>query len=251
MFSGDLGPSLSAFPTPVSEVIHSSLPWTIGLLLVTTVVSWLIGNIVGGIAGYFSDRKWAKTLASFALVIYPIPYYVLSLTLILFLVYLFPVFPTTGGTTIGVKPSFSLEFIADVIYHASLPGLSLVIAGYGWWFISMRSIVVNIKSEDYVTFCKIVGLKGRRVLFKYVIRNCMLPQITALALSLGSIFTGAMATEVVFGYPGVGSLLYKAVLDGDYNLMTGIISYSILGVATAVLLLDLLYPLVDPRIRYK
>jgi len=139
----------------------------------------------------------------------------------------------------------------DVLYHAFLPGSSLVIVSYGWWFLGMSKMVTTVKSEDYVTFSRLRGIPKKRIFFSYIIRNCLLPQVTGLAIQIGSIFSGAMATEVIFGYPGIGTLLYRGVREGDYNLMLGITSFSIIGVATAVFLLDMLYPLIDPRIRHK
>ncbi|MEM4462384.1 MAG: ABC transporter permease, partial [Candidatus Bathyarchaeia archaeon] len=122
---------------------------------------------------------------------------------------------------------------------------------YGGEFITMRALTINTKTEDYVQFAESLGIPKRRIVLKYVIRNCLLPRVTGLAISLGGIFTGALAMEVIFTYPGLGMLLYNAVLNGDYNLIMGICIYSILGIAFAALLLDLLYPLVDPRIRYR
>jgi len=248
---GDFGPSLANFPTPVSKIIGNSLPWTIGLLSTCTLFSWFITNIIGGFAGYFSDRKWAKLLSAFAVIVTPIPYYIMALLLVILFSYVIPIFPMMGGTSMGIKVSLSLEFILSVLYHSILPALSLIIVSYGGQFITMRALVINTKAEDYVQFAESLGIPKRIIASKYVIRNCLLPRVTGLALSVGEIFTGALAMEVIFAYPGIGTLLQNAVLNGDYNLIMGITTYSIISVAFATLLLDLLYPLVDPRIRYK
>jgi len=251
LFQGDLGPSLAAWPTPVIQIIRNSLPWTIALLSMTTIISWILGNLIGAIVAFYSEKKWAKVLSGFAMVIYPIPYYIMALILVILFTFIFPIFPGFGGVSIGVRPSLSLTFIMDYLYHAFLPALSLVTVGYGWWFLSMRSMAVNTKTEDFVIYAKTTGLSNRKILTKYVLRNTLLPQVTGLSVSLGGIFGGAIITEAIFAYPGIGGMLYTAITTGDFNLMMGIIIYSIIGVATATLIVDLLYPLVDPRIRYK
>jgi len=251
LFTGDLGVSLTEYPTPVSKLIGRSLPWTIGLLLTTILISWVLGNLIGGIAGYFEDAKWSKFLTGFSIVIHNIPYYVLALCLVFLFSYIIPIFPMMGGFSIGIKPSLSLEFILDVLHHAFLPALSMILVSYGSTFITMRALSITTKSEEFVKYAEIMRLDKRTILYRYVIRNSLLPQVTGLAMSIGNIFTGALALEVVFSYPGLGSLLYRAIINSDYSLIMGITTYSIFGVATAALILDFIYPLIDPRIRYK
>ena len=144
---------------------------------------------------------------------------------------------------------YDIRFIASVLLHSILPALSLVLVGIGGWFMGMRSLVSNIVTEDYVTYAELGGVSRGRILRAYVMRNALLPQVTGLAISLGGIFNGAIITEQVFGYPGVGTLLISAVHAGDYSLVLGITTVSILAVSTAVLIVDLLYPLLDPRVR--
>lgn len=248
---GDFGPSLTLFPAPAAEIVHTALPWTLGLLLMATLISWTFGNILGAIAGYFSERKWARALSTLAVVVYPTPYVIMALILVVLLIYLFPFLPFVGGGTITVKPSFTLEFLLDYFRHAFLPAMSLVIVNYGWWFISMKSIVTHTKTEDYVEYGEAVGLSRRKLLLKYVMRNSLLPQVTGLSVALGGIFNGALITEVIFSYPGVGYVLYRSVTSGDFNVMMAVVAYSVIAVATAVLLIDILYPLIDPRIRHR
>jgi len=144
-----------------------------------------------------------------------------------------------------------LEFALIVLYHSVLPALSLVLGGIGAWFLGMKALTSNIISEDYVVYAETAGLKQRKILFGYVMRNAMLPQVTGLALSLGMIFNGALILEVIFTYPGLGLLAFQAIMTTDYALILGITLFSIIGVATAALILDLIYPLFDPRVRYK
>lgn len=248
---GDFGPSFFRFPVPVSKLIADSIPWTVGLLSVSTFLSWLIGNILGGLCGFFYQRKWARVLENIAMIIRPIPYYIFALILLLIFGYFLKIFPIAGGFSIGLVPSFSLRFIIDLIKYAFLPLISMMILGIAVTLQTMRLIVQNILKEDFVLYAKAGGVKERTLLFKYVIRNAMLPQITGLALSMGQIFGGALITEIVFSYPGMGTLLYNAIATGDYNLIMGITAISIIGIATFILIIDLLYPLFDPRIRYR
>jgi len=251
LFKGDFGPSLSQFPTSVTHLISVSLPWTVGLMLVTILISWIAGNILGGLAGYFNHTRWAKALENISMLIRPIPYYIFALILLLIFGYVIPIFPISGGTTVGLRFTWSWDFIVDVVKHAFLPALSMVILGAAGWFQTMRLVVSNIVREDHVLYAKAGGLSEIKIGFKYVIKNAMLPQITGLALSLGQIFSGALITEMVFSYPGIGGLLYNAIISGDYNLIMGITLFSIIGIATATLVIDLLYPLFDPRVRYR
>lgn len=248
---GDFGPSLSYFPNPAISIFYQALPWTIGLLSISTVISWIIGNFLGGIAGYFNERGWAKTLGIFATIVYPIPYYIMALILVIFFTYILRLFPAYGAFSIGISPSLTLDFIINCLYHAFLPAFSLVIVGYGWWFLSMRALVINVKSEDYVAFAEATGISKSKLLYWYIIRNSLLPQVTGLSVSLGGIFSGALMTEAVFSYPGVGYILFESVLNGDFNLMMACVTYSIIAVATATLLIDIIYPLIDPRVRYR
>jgi peptide/nickel transport system permease protein len=251
LFHGDLGRSLSSFPTPVSELIGNSLPWTLGLLLTATIICWIFGNLFGGLSSYYPKNKFFGFVGVFSQAVRPIPYYILALLLLVFFAYLLPIFPIRGAYPMGMRPSMTFQFFRVVLYHSILPALSLAAGGFGAWFIGMKSLTSNIISEDYVVYAETAGLKERKILFGYVLRNAMLPQVTGLALSLGTIFNGAMILEVIFTYPGVGLLAYQAILATDYSLILGITLFSIIGVATTALIIDLLYPLFDPRVRYQ
>jgi peptide/nickel transport system permease protein len=249
LFRGDFGVSFFQFPTPVMELIGTALPWTFGLLLCTTLLSWTIGNIIGGLAGYHSRAAWSRILDTVAMIVRPLPYYIFAFALLLIFGRL-KWFPVAGGTAIGRQAAFTWDYIADVLVHAFLPALSLVVLGGAIWFQTMKLLVQNVKAEDFVRYAKFGGVKERRIVSRYVIRNAMLPQITALGLLLGQIFSGALITEIVFSYPGLGTLLYNAIVTGDYNLIIGITTISIVAITTAILVVDLLYPLVDPRVRH-
>ncbi len=250
LFQGDFGVSFFQFPTPVSQMIRSALPWTLGLLVTTTAIAWILGILLGGLAGYFNRSRWSRILDAGAMIIRPFPYYIFAFILLLLFGYVLQWFPIAGGTDIGRQPSFSWAYISDIVSHAFLPAFSLVLLGTASWFQTMKLIVQNVNSADYVQYAKMGGIKEHRIVSRYVIRNGILPQITALALVLGQIFGGALIVEIVFSYPGIGSLLYNAILTGDYNLIMGITVFSIMAISTAILIIDLIYPLFDPRIRY-
>ena len=245
----DFGPSLSAFPTPVSTLIARALPWTIGLLVTATLITWTLGNLLGGLAGYYQDKRSLKVLAVVAMGLHPVPYYIVAFVLLVMFGYLWPLLPIAGGYGMNIEQGFNATFVLSVLKHSILPALSLMLIGLGGWFLGMRSLVSNIVSEDYVVYAELAGVDRRRILGSYVMRNALVPQVTGLALSLGAIFNGAIITEQVFGYPGVGSLLVSAVYAGDYGLVLGVTTISILGVSAAVLIIDLVYPLLDPRVR--
>jgi peptide/nickel transport system permease protein len=247
---GDFGVSFFQFPTRVNALIKIALPWTLALLLTTTIISWTVGSLVGGLAGYFSRRHWSRALDAVAMVVRPMPYYIFAFALLLLLSYLIRWFPVSGGMSMGVKISFTWPVIKDLARHAFLPALSLVILGGAANFQTMKLIVQNVNSENFVQYAKLGGIREDRIVGQYVIRNAMLPQVTNLALSFGQIFSGALITEIVFSYPGLGSLLYNAIITGDYNLIMGITAFSILAITTAILVIDLLYPLLDPRVRH-
>lgn len=251
LFRGDFGPSFSAFPEPVISLIRRAMPWTIGLLLIATLMAWGLGSILGGLAGSFRRAGWAKALEVFAMTIRPIPYYIMALFLMILFAYVLPIFPLAGGYSVGMKPTFTWSFVADVIHHGMLPALSLVVLGVGTWFLTMRSVTSNVVGEDYVTYAEAAGLPKSKIIFGYTMRNAVLPQITGLAMSLGMIFGGALITETVFSYPGIGTLLYNGIHGGDYNLIMGVAVFSVIGIATAVLVIDLVYPLFDPRVRHR
>ena len=250
LFRGDFGVSFFQFPTSVNKLIGTALPWTLGLLLSTTIISWILGNIIGGLAGYYARKGWSRTLDAVAMVIRPLPYYIFAFALLLLLAWIVRWFPVTGGTSMGALPTFTWAYIKDVLWHAALPALSLTVLGGAVNFQIMKLIVQNVNAESFVQYAKLGGVTEDRIVGKYVIRNALLPQITGLALSLGQIFSGALITEIVYGYPGLGMLLYNSIIRADYNLIMGIVIFSIVGITTAILVVDLTYPLLDPRIRY-
>jgi peptide/nickel transport system permease protein len=248
VFGGNFGPSLSFYPMPVNDLIGQALPWTLFLLLTSTIIAWIIGNLIGLLTGYRSGKVYSKVLEAVAIFVYPIPYYILALVLIILFVYVNPIFPISFN--VQGKP-LTPEFIASAIFNSVLPALSIIIGGFGWWMLSMKALSAGTAEEDYVLFAKLKGVGEPTIMRRYIMRNAILPQITQLALQIGTIFNGALIAEILFGYPGLGTLTYTAVVQSDYNLLMGTISIAIIAVATATLVVDLLYPLFDPRIQFR
>ncbi|EAR53150.1 oligopeptide ABC transporter, permease protein [Oceanicola granulosus HTCC2516] len=246
---GDLGPSLIAFPTPAMELVMRALPWTVGLLTVAIIMAWLLGNILGGLAGYYQNNRPLKAFGIVAIGIQPIPYYIIAFLLVIIFGYLWPVLPISGGFAMAVRPAWSFDFIFSVLHHAILPALSLVLAGIGTWFLGMRALVSNIVTEDYVTYAELGGVNRGTIVMGYVTRNALIPQLTALAMALGGIFSGTIITEQVFSYPGLGTLLIRAVNGGDTGLVLAVSCVSVIAVASAIFIIDLLHPLLDPRVK--
>ena len=249
VLTGDFGPSLSAFPTPVMTIILRAMPWTFGLLVVSTIFAWIVGNTLGALAGYFRDNRFLKVIGMGVMAMQPLPTYIVGLTLVIFLGYLWPILPISGGAQVNLPPALGWTYIRSVLVHGTLPALTLVLVGLGGWFISMRSLVSNIVTDDHVVYAELAGVLPRTIFSQYVARNAMLPQVTGLALNLGHVFSGAVIVEFIFGYPGMGQLLIAGIYAGDYSLVLGVTTIAIISVATAMFLIDILYPLIDPRVK--
>jgi len=186
-----------------------------------------------------------------ALGLYTIPYYILAIILIFLFVYVWGIFPISGGYTPGFPIKFSLPFVLDVIKHSVLPALSIILISLGWWFLSMRSMIVLLQGEDYILLAQAKGLSDRRILWRYAFRNALLPQVSGLAISLAHIVGGSIILEKIFAYPGVGWLLYNAITELDFPTIQGGVLVVIIALTVANFILDLIYPLIDPRIKYK
>jgi peptide/nickel transport system permease protein len=246
----DFGYSLMQYPTTVADIIRGAMPWTIGLLTVSTLIAFTLGTILGALLAWPRAPHAIQYLLPPLFMFSVIPYYLFGLILVYLLAFQFRIFPMSGSSQLGVGTSFSLRFVGDVLYHSILPALSIVLASLGFWALGMRAMMVNTAGEDYMLFAEAKGLKSRRIFFGYAMRNALLPQTTTLALSLGTILSGALLVEVVFNYSGMGSVLFRAVSAFDYFTIYGVVFFIIVGVALATLVLDLIYPLLDPRIRY-
>lgn len=246
----DFGYSLAFYPSRVKTLLSSALPWTICLFGTAILISFLLGSLAGALLSWPKAPKFLQYFLPIFLTLSAVPYYLLGLVLLFLFAFTIRIFPLYGGHSIGIVPSLSFTFILDALRYSVLPGLAIFLSGVGFWSLQMRAIMVIGLEEDYMNFAEAKGLKENRVFFRYAIRNALIPQVTSLAISLGQMISGAILVEVVFGYPGLGTLLLKAVSSFDYNLISGIVFIIILTVAIATFIIDLLYTVLDPRITY-
>jgi peptide/nickel transport system permease protein len=246
----DLGPALINFPTPVHVIVLRALPWTIGLLTLAAVMGWVLGLALGTLAGWKRQSVVAQWLTNFGIALSTVPYYFVALMLLFVFAYRLAWLPSSAAYQASIMPGFSLDFVFSVIRHGTLPALSILLVAAFDWLVSTRMLTVTTLGEDYLTFADAKGLKPRHILVHYVLRNCYLPQITAFGIQLGAIFNGNVLLERIFNYPGLGNLLVQAIGVLDFNTVQGIIALAIFGVLTANLIIDLLLPVLDPRVKY-
>jgi len=248
LFSGDLGLSFAYFPTPVADIIGQSLPWTLVLVGLSTILSFLLGTMLGIWVGW-RRGTWADGLLPVTNFFAAIPYFWIGLLAIALFAVVWPVFPASGGYDGGLIPSATPEFIGSAVYHGILPAVTIIISSMAGWILGMRNMMVTVSSEDYVTVAHAKGLPERKVMVGYAARNAILPNISGFALSLGFIVGGTLVTEMVFTYPGIGYMLYQAVGAKDYPLMQGFFLVITLSVLVANMLADIAYAVLDPRTR--
>jgi len=245
---GDLGLSFTFFPTPVSEVISQSLPWTVCLVGITTMISFLLGTGLGVFAGW-RRGSWVDGLIPATTFLSSIPYFWLGLIAISLFAWPGSFFPSSGGFDSGVVPSWDFAFIGSAVQHSLLPAGTILISSVSGWILSMRNMMVTVSGEDYITVAHAKGLSERRVMTRYAARNALLPNVSGFALALGFIVGGTLLVEIVFSYPGLGYELFQAVGAKDYPLMQGIFLVITLSVLLANFLADVAYLLLDPRTR--
>lgn len=247
----DLGVSLNQFPKSVNELIVEALPWTIGLLLVTTILSFVIGNLLGALAAWPQTPEWLRNVATSFVLLQGVPPVLLAVLLIFFIAFRLNWLPVSGSYSPGLVPDFSLTFILDMLRHQILPALALIFGTVGGWVLSMRGMGVTIQGEDYVLFAEHKGLSNRTIFRHYFLRNALLPQVTGFALALGNIVTSAIVVETLFGIPGIGTVLANAIRSNDFLVIYGIVLFITIAIATLMVLVELLYPLLDPRIQFE
>ncbi|GLZ29205.1 peptide ABC transporter permease [Lentzea sp. NBRC 105346] len=248
LLRGDLGLSFTFFPSPVADVIGTGLPWTVGLVGITTVIGFAIGTAAGTVAGW-RRGSWADALIPITTFLSSIPYFWLGLVAIALLTGPASFFPAGGAYETGLVPGWDWEFVGSVLRHSLLPAVTILISSVSGWILSMRNMMVTVSSEDYVTVAHAKGLSERRVMVAYAARNALLPNVSGFALALGFIVGGTLLVEIVFSYPGLGLQLFQAVGAKDYPLMQGIFLIITLSVLLANLLADVAYLALDPRTR--
>jgi len=248
LFRGDLGTSIAYYPRKVAELVVAYLPWSLGLLIPATLVSWVVGNLLGALAAYRRKTAVDNALLPVFLTLSQTPYYWLAMILLYVLAVTLRIFPLSRGYSQGFVPALTIPFILDMLHHYVLPFSAIVLGAIGGWAIGMRAMVIYELGADYVTYADSLGLPDNKVL-RYVFRNSMLPQVTGLALNLGMILGGSLITELVFSYPGTGYLVFGALRTQDYPMIQGTFILLISTLLLANFIVDLVYAYIDPRIR--
>ena len=247
LFKGDLGLSFNYFPRTVAEVLGEALPWTIMLQLPAIMTGWILGNLLGAIAAYIRGVM-DKTVFPLFLFISSVPAFGMAIILMYVFGITLKVAPTSGGYGFDLIPAFTPQFIASVLQHYQLPFWSIVVITIGGQAIGMRSMSIYELNADYVKYSRFLGVKDK-VIVGYVFRNAMLPQITGLAMAIGAMVGGALVAEIIFSYPGVGTLLLASITGQDYPLISACTLMITVGVLLANLVIEILYGFIDPRIK--
>jgi peptide/nickel transport system permease protein len=253
MFTGNWGVSLGAgsLGTPVSKLIGQGLPWTLGLVGVTTVLAFLLGSLIGTIAAWRRGGIVDSVLPSVFVVTSALPYFVVGLFLILFFTVDRTWLPSSGNYDTSIVAAFSPGFVGSVLKYAILPAATLLITSIGGWVLTMRNNMITTLAEDYIRMGRAKGLSDRKVMYNYAARNAFLPNLSGFAMSIGFVLTGAILIEYIFNYPGLGYQLYNSVKSLDYPLMQALFMLFTVAVLTALLVCDLLTVWLDPRTRAK
>ena len=247
--TGKFGTSLYFYPESVGQVVRAALPWTLGLVGVTTVLAFLLGTGTGIVAAWRRGSAMDSILPPVFVITTAIPYFWIGLMLILVFADKLAWLPASNGFNVTSTPGLNGPFVADVLRHAILPGVALLITTIGTWVLTMRNTMVSTLAEDYVRMARAKGLPGRRIMLDYAARNAILPNLTGFAMSLGFVVGGAILVEYVFNYPGLGFLLLQAVNNEDYPLMQALFLLITVAVLAAILVADLATALFDPRTR--
>jgi peptide/nickel transport system permease protein len=246
-FQGDFGISFSQYPRTVADIIRSSIWWTVCLQFPAIIVGWLIGNTLGALAAYLKGG-FDKVLMPISIFVSNLPAFGMAVILLVIFGIELKWFPTSGGYGFDLIPNFSWAFIWSVITHYQLPFWSIVLIAIGGQAIGMRSMAIYELNADYVKYSRYLGIKDRRIIW-YVFRNAMLPQVTGLALAIGTMVSGALVAEIIFSYPGLGSTILTAVLGQDYPLISATTLIITMMVLIATFVIEILYGFIDPRIK--
>ena len=244
---GNFGTSFSQYPRSVSDIISSSIGWTIALQFPAIITGWILGNLLGALAAYLR-KGWDKVLMPASLFISNVPAFGMAVVLLVIFSVNLKITPIGGGYNFDMIPNLSWSFVKSVIQHYQLPFWSIVLISIGGQAVGMRSMSIYELNADYVKYARFLGIKDSKIV-GYVFRNAMLPQITGLALSIGTMVGGALVAEIVFSYPGLGSTMYSAVTSADYPLISACTLIITIMVLVVTLLLDIVYGFIDPRVK--
>ncbi|MBY0176301.1 MULTISPECIES: ABC transporter permease [Curtobacterium] len=245
----DFGTSYTFYPQPVGDLVGKALPYTLILVGVVTILAFVLGTLIG-VGAAWKRGTWLDSLPTLSgSFMSTFPYFWTALLLLFFLGYVLHWFPTTGAYSATTTPGLSGAFVGDALQHAVLPAVTILVTSLGGWIIGMRNAMINTLGDDYVTFAEANGLRGRTVAIRYAARNAILPNLTGFGLALGGVVGGSVLVEQVFGYPGIGYLLFNAVIGQDYPLMQALFLMITVSVLIANFIVDVLYGVLDPRTR--
>ena len=243
------GVSYTFFPQSVSSLVATALPWTLVLVGLVTILAFVIGSLIGVAAAWHRGSRLDTLPTLSGAFLSAFPYFWTALLLLFFLGYVLGWFPTSGAYGAASTPTFTWGFFTDALDHAVLPALTILTTSVGGWILGMRNSMIGTLGEDYVTFAEANGLSGRTVALRYAARNALLPNLTGFGLALGGVVGGSLLVELVFGYPGIGYLLYSAVTNRDFPLMQALFLMITVSVLVANFIVDILYGILDPRTR--
>ena len=246
LIHGDLGISIMQYPTPVTTMIQRAAPYTLAILVPSILLSWYVGNKLGAMAA--RRKNLDNTVLPISYLLTATPYMWLAILLAWLFAFIWRIFPIGFAYDVTARKQFTFYFITNLLYHWFLPFFTLFLVGLGGWAIGMRNMIIYELEADYSHYLEALGAP-RRLVRKYAFRNAVLPQVTGLALSLGGILAGALVTEIVFSYPGLGNLIYRAILTKDYFVIQGTFLFIIVGTLIANFVVDMVYVLIDPRTR--
>lgn len=247
----DLGSSITFFPAKVKTEIFRAMPWTIGLLLTTSAIGFTLGTFFGAALSWPGMRRFATIAIPALMTLSAIPFYLLGFALLYLLAVVWPIFPFGGGIDIGQTIGLDWATVTSIFRHALLPAIAIILGAMGFTALGMRGMMITTMGEDYINMAEYKGLPDRVIFFRYALRNAMLPQVTGFTIGLTQIMAGAVLVELLFSFPGVGFLLFRGVQGNDYFMIQGVVLFIILSVAIGLFIMDMLYPLIDPRIKYR
>jgi peptide/nickel transport system permease protein len=249
VFTGDLGRSIRFFPLPVTDLLARALIWTVGLVGVATLVAFAVGTLLGVMAAWRRGTVLDTIVSLSAIFSSSLPAVVVSLITLFAFGYTLGWFPSGYAFNPMLDPALSWEYVSSVIYHGTLPMLTLVIVLTGGFAVTMRNNMINLLGDDYIVMGRAKGLSDRHVMLWYAARNALLPTVSSLAIALGAVLGGSLVTEVVFNYPGMGNTLYQAILARDYPVIQGVLLIMTAAMLAANFVVDLSYVLLDPRLK--
>ena len=246
----DFGESLSAYPAKVWDIVGPAIGWSISLIGVSVLITFALGVMIGALLAWKGTPESVKTLLSMTMIGGVLPYYLMAMLLLYLFAFTTRLLPMHGAVDSGLVKELSWPYIKSIVSHAILPALSIILTSLGGWALTMRSLMVNTIGEDYMLLAEAKGLRKGRILWWYAVRNAIPPQVAHLAIALGHVVSGAILVEIVFSYPGLGYQLYMSIVNSDYTVIQGITLILAMSVGLAVLLIDLIYPRLDPRVTY-